>query len=465
MADDTQTIYEIEQKISDLKAKDLRYEREINKMKKAGLKMDDEKLAKKVQARADNKQEIKDMQEIAGIEKDILDYSTEIEALEEKIGFQRQKSADFAGEIGTQIKDQIESIPLIGASLSKNLKLDELSAYFKAKVLLAEKASELTAEARLELEKKIVAVQFKSPMLIMVAILAAVVAYLKQTVNLAQELGTSFAQTAKLQPAINSASLMLIGTGQDASKIAGEMSDAFGTVNDITANSIRRIGHMSTKLGVASKDIIQVQKSLSDLFNLSADASQTVIENIGALAASQGVAAGKVIEDLASNAGKFAEFSQDGAMGFAQAAIEARKVGTNLSAVLGVADNLLDFETSLTKQFEAQVLTGKNINLEKARQLSLEGDIAGLTTEIQKTVGSLGEIQSMNVIERRAIAEAIGLSADDLLKVARGEATQQQETVQDKLDTTNKLLAAQEGERKAILNATLKNNMGDNLVY
>ena len=34
-----------------------------------------------------------------------------------------------------------------------------------------------------------------------------------------------------------------------------------------------------------------------------------------------------------------------------------------------------------------------------------------------------------------------------------------------KLDTTNKLLAAQEGERKAILNATLKNNMGDNLVY
>ena len=152
-------------------------------------------------------------------------------------------------------------------------------------------------------------------------------------------------------------------------------------------------------------------------------------------------------------------------MGFAQAAIEARKVGTNLSAILGVADNLLDFETSLTKQFEAQVLTGKNLNLERARQLSLEGDIAGLTTEIQKTVGSLGEIQSMNVIERRAIAEAIGLSADDLLKVARGEAVAEQETVQDKLDTTNKLLAAQESERKAILDATVKNNIGAGLVY
>ena len=464
MADDT--IYDIEQKVSELKAKDLEFEREINKMKKEGLKMTDEKLKKKVQERADNKQELKDMQELAGITKDLVDYSSEIENFEEKIQFHRQKSADFAADIGTQIKDQVESIPLIGASLSKNLKLEELSAFLKAKILLADESIEKTAEERLKLEEKIKAVQMGNPFYILLGVgLAALVALFKQNINLAKELGTSMGQTLNLQKSINAASVMLIGTGQDASEIAGEMSDAFGTLDNITASSIRRVGMLSTKLGVASKDIIQVQKSLSDLFNLSADASQTVIENISSLAASQGVAAGKVIADLASNSAKFAEFATDGAMGFAQAAIEARKVGTNLSAILGVADNLLDFETSLTKQFEAQVLTGKNLNLERARQLSLEGDIAGLTTEIQKTVGSLGEIQSMNVIERRAIAEAIGLSADDLLKVARGEAVAEQETVQDKLDTTNKLLAAQESERKAILDATVKNNIGAGLVY
>ena len=268
MADDT--IYEIEQKISDLKAKDLEFEREILAAKKEGSKVTKKQLADIIRKRAENKQEIKDMQELAGITKDLLDYSSEIEALEEKVGFHRQKSADFAADIGTQIKDQVESIPLIGASLSKNLKLDELSAYFKAKVLLAEKSSELTAQARKELEEKIVAIQMKSPMLIMVAILAAVVAYLKQTVSLAQELGTSFMQTAALQPAINSASLMLIGTGQDASKIAGEMLDAFGSVDNITASAIRRVGHLSTKLGASTENIIKVQKSLSDLFNLSA---------------------------------------------------------------------------------------------------------------------------------------------------------------------------------------------------
>ena len=464
MADDT--IYDIEQKISDLKAKDLDFEREILAAKKEGSKVTKKQLEDLIRKRAENKQEIKDMQELAGITKDLVDYSSEIEALEEQIGFQRQKSADFAADIGTKIKDQVESIPLIGASLSKNLKLDELSAFLKAKILLADDSIKKTAEERLKLEEKIRAVQMGNPVYILLGVaLAGIIALFKQNINLAKELGTSMGQTLNLQKSINAASVMLIGTGQDASQIAGEMSDAFGTLDNITARSIRRVGMLSTKLGVASKDIIQVQKSLSDLFNLSADASQTVIENISSLAASQGVAAGKVIADLASNSAKFAEFATDGAMGFAQAAIEARKVGTNLSAILGVADNLLDFETSLTKQFEAQVLTGKNLNLERARQLSLEGDIAGLTQEIQRTVGSLGEIQSMNVIERRAIAEAIGLSADDLLKVARGEAVAEQETVQDKLDTTNKLLAAQESERKAILDATVKNNIGAGLVY
>ena len=195
------------------------------------------------------------------------------------------------------------------------------------------------------------------------------------------------------------------------------------------------------------------------------EAATNFSEMAAGLAAAANVSTARVIEDIAQNASKFAEFSMSGADGLAEAAVEAAKVGASLSMVLGVADKLLDFETSLTAQFEAQVLTGKNLNLERARQLSLEGDIAGLTTEIQKTVGSLGEIQSMNVIERRAIAEAIGLSADDLLKVARGEAVAEQETVQDKLDTTNKLLAAQESERKAILDATVKNNIGAGLVY
>ena len=68
-------------------------------------------------------------------------------------------------------------------------------------------------------------------------------------------------------------------------------------------------------------------------------------------------------------------------------------------------------------------MTGKQINTERARQLSLDGDIAGLTQEIQSIVGSVGDIQSLNVIQRQSVADAIGISVQDLLRISRGEAS------------------------------------------
>ena len=87
-------------------------------------------------------------------------------------------------------------------------------------------------------------------------------------------------------------------------------------------------------------------------------------------------------------------------------------------------------------------MTGKQINLERARQLSLEGDIAGLTQEIQSVVGGLGDLQAMNVIQRQSVADAIGISVGELQRIAAGEAAQERDTVQDKIDVSNKYLSS-----------------------
>ena len=130
----------------------------------------------------------------------------------------------------------------------------------------------------------------------------------------------------------------------------------------------------------------------------------------------------------------------DGANGLAEAAVEAAKIGGSLETILTAADKLLDFESSLTAQFKAQVLTGKQLNLEKARQLSLEGDIAGFTQEIQSVIGGLGDLQALNVVQRQAVADAIGISVRELQRIAAGEQAEERETVQDKIDVSNGLL-------------------------
>ena len=99
------------------------------------------------------------------------------------------------------------------------------------------------------------------------------------------------------------------------------------------------------------------------------------------------------------------------------AAVSATKaLGMEMSKVEGIADSLLNFESSIEKELQAELLTGKNLNLEKARQLALNNDIAGVAEEIAKQAGSAAEFGKMNRIQQEALAGAVGMSREDLAK-------------------------------------------------
>ena len=377
-------------------------------------------------------------------------------------------AADAAKNFVSQIKTQIETIPIIGSAIAGFIDFDAVGDRVKLAVLspFAGIAPALDS-SKPALER--FGLAFKAALGPIVAILAiiagAITAAFLKVRNLSKELGTSFAQASRLAKETTVAGFGLLGTGQDASAIAGEIVDTFGSLSNVTANNIKDIGRLATRFGAASKDIVTFQKSLTDTFGVSVNQSEAIVENVGKLAEAEGVAAGKVIADIAANTEKFAEFAKGGADGFANAAIEAAKIGSNLSAVLGAADKLLDFETSLTNEFEAQVITGKSFNLERARQLALQGEIGQLSQELASQVGSLGDIQAMNVIERRSIASAIGVSADDLMKIARGEAVQAEETVQDLQKKTNDILKAGFSKDEEKLNELINQQAQNRTIY
>ena len=98
----------------------------------------------------------------------------------------------------------------------------------------------------------------------------------------------------------------------------------------------------------------------------------------------------------------------------------ARTLMTSAKLVLSfqemesIASSLLDFEGSIGAELEAELLTGKQINLESARLLALKGDIAGAAAEVAKEVGSAAEFEKMNVIQQEALAKAAGLTREQL---------------------------------------------------
>jgi len=94
--------------------------------------------------------------------------------------------------------------------------------------------------------------------------------------------------------------------------------------------------------------------------------------------------------------------------------VTIKAMGLELKEVESLADSFLDFESSISKEFEAQLLTGKDINLAKAREAFLNNDLATAAQEITNQVGSAGDFLKLNRIQAESLAGAFGMSRDQL---------------------------------------------------
>ena len=114
--------------------------------------------------------------------------------------------------------------------------------------------------------------------------------------------------------------------------------------------------------------------------------------------------------------------------GLVKAVTQAKMLGLNMEQTAKMAGKLLDFESSIESELEAELLTGKDLNLEQARLLALKGDTAGAASEIAKQVGSSAEFAQMNVIAQQSLAEAAGLTVDELSDALRKQESLASET-------------------------------------
>jgi len=115
-----------------------------------------------------------------------------------------------------------------------------------------------------------------------------------------------------------------------------------------------------------------------------------------------------------------------------------KKIGLNLNQQASMAKSLLDIESSIESEMEARVLTGKELNFDKARELALNGDISGASQEIMDQVGGITEFNKMNIIQKEALAKAAGMEVGAMQKSMEMQAgLGDQATVDGALATDN----------------------------
>jgi hypothetical protein len=130
------------------------------------------------------------------------------------------------------------------------------------------------------------------------------------------------------------------------------------------------------------------------------------------------VSSTQVIRDM-GKAGKSvqAQFAQFPG-GLAKAAAAARKIGMELKDMDGIMDGLLNFEDSIAAEMEAELLTGRQLNLNRARELALANDIEGVAGELFKNSVDVANYAKMSRFEQESYAKALGMSRDQLGEMA-----------------------------------------------
>ncbi len=227
-------------------------------------------------------------------------------------------------------------------------------------------------------------------------------------------------------------------SGEDALKATSDLANNFGIAFDEADELSGSVARIAKTTGMSVDESGKLVGLLVKTQGLTGQQAEDLLLSTRQLAKANNVAPDQVLKDVAANTELFAKFSSDGGKNILEAAVQARKLGLNLDSVAKVADGLLNFQESLNNEITASVMIGRQLNLQKARELALNNDVKGAMEEVVKQVGSEAEFNKLNALERKALADAVGLEASELQKVV--SASKEQKTLAGQIkDATGKI--------------------------
>ena len=187
------------------------------------------------------------------------------------------------------------------------------------------------------------------------------------------------------------------------------LNDSLGTSADFSGKTLEDFTNLTKKLGLTNEEA----SAFARFSQITGKTQEEIVNSIGKQ--NKGVISNKrIITEVAKVNGQlYAQYKGSPDL-IGKAVIQTQKLGISLQQAQNISKGLLNFESSISAELEAELLTNKQLNFEQARYLALQGDSAGAAQEVLRQVGSLAEYQRLNVIQQEALAKAAGMESDEL---------------------------------------------------
>jgi len=237
--------------------------------------------------------------------------------------------------------------------------------------------------------------------------------------NFRKELGISYSTAYSLNTEIGFLGNNVFDAyinGEKLKKSFTDLSKAMGFVSAYGNESLVTMTNLTGRLGLSNTEAAQ----LTTLSRMQSTNTERVLDNVGKTVSAMNMQ-GKttillkdVMKDIATTSKATAVSLGSNPVKIAEAVVAAKQLGTTLQQIELTADSLLNFESSIENELKAELLTGKQMNLERARAAALANDMKTLAEEIGKNEAVIGAFASGNRLAQEATAKALGMNRDQL---------------------------------------------------
>ena len=367
-----------------------------------------------------------------------------LRALGDSINDQQKEQLDLLDAANERYQQQISNVKDLSSYLQKSLQIEGKMAesfddMFRAFAPINDKAGDLYKSLT----------KLNNPLSAGYELLKLSVERFIALDNVAQKFrettGFLASQTGEVESNIRIASRDLSQFGVTA-ELAGEsaqqLANAFGDTSIANKENIEYVSLMKQNLGVSAEDSTAIMQNFMGIGGMSSKVARETAGAAASMAKAAGVPFGAVMKEVAKPSETVRSLIRGSVDGLIKGAIEAKRLGTSLESVGKAAAGMLDFQSSINDEMEASVLFGRDVNLQKARELAYAGDLENLAKEQSRLLKEAGDVSKMDFFQRQGIAKALGMSVEEMDKMNAKQQELNQLRLEDP-ETYEKLTAKQ----------------------
>lgn len=275
--------------------------------------------------------------------------------------------------------------------------------------------------------------------------------------NLARSLGTSYDEANKLTSqyvkiAEESRNIFIDST--KLAKTTQDLSDELG----VGVQLDRKRLEFATRLREEGKFSVELTNQVTALTAMRGEDEEKILQQANAQIVAVKLQTGvnlnnrKVLESITKASSAIKLNFKGSVPELAKAAAQTKALGLEMNRVEEIAGGLLDFESSIQSQMEAELMTGKALNVDKARYQALTNDTVGLAKTLAQDIGTAAEYGNMNRLQQESLAKAYGMSREEVSKMLLDQQLQKELGSKGLEDAQAKYAAAvKEGKEQEFL--------------